>query len=149
MKGNIQIPKWSGLVYSDIAKIDLGARVKPITRSEGESGLVMRGPVVLSAVQSTPDAAKRRLPIIMSNVRLIKTNNQFFIEYTGSPYVLTDFEIKPTIRPTNNGLLVTTVDGTVAKLRKILKGDLQMFRFGPGSSQTEIQPFLELFWEVQ
>lgn len=146
---NVQIPKWSGLTKSDLTKIDLGARLKPITRSEGESGILLRGPVVLSATPRTPDLAKRRLPVIMTNVRLIKTNSRFFVEYTGSPYALTEFEIKPIIRPTTNGLLITTVDGTQAKLRKILRGDLQMFRFGPGSSQTEVQPFLELFWGIQ
>lgn len=149
MKSKIRVPKWSGLVEKDLIKLDLGAKVKPITRSEAESDLVLRGPIVISATPATPDTSKRLLPVIMTNVRLLKVNNQFFIEYTGSPYTLVDFEIRPTIRSVANGLLVTTADGTQVKLRKLLKGDLPMFRYGPGSSQTEIQPFLESFWDVK
>jgi hypothetical protein len=132
MAGKLKIPKWSGLTQMDLERVDLGARIKPITRSEAESGLLLRGPVVLSAVPETSDGGKRQLPVIMTNVRLLEENNRFFIEYTGSPYRVTEFHIRPRIRPTVGGLL---------------RGDLEMFTIGNGSGETELRPFLEGFWD--
>lgn len=149
MNSDLKIPKWSGLSKKDLRKIDLGRRVKPISQSEAESGLVLRGPVVLSALPATPDAAKKRLPIIMTNVRLLNRGNRFFVEYTGSPFYITEFEIRPVIRPVANGLVVTTIDGTPAKLRRLLNGDLQLFRFAKGVSETEVSGFLEVFWSSE
>jgi len=147
MAGKLKIPKWSGLTQMDLERVDLGARIKPITRSEAESGLLLRGPVVLSAVPETSDGGKRQLPVIMTNVRLLEENNRFFIEYTGSPYRVTEFHIKPRIRPTVGGLLVQMENGEQVKLRKLLRGDLEMFTLGNGSGETELRPFLEGFWD--
>jgi hypothetical protein len=147
MAAKLKIPKWSGLIQTDLEKIDLGARIKPITRSEAESGLLLRGPVVLAAVPQTSDGAKRQLPIIMTNVRLLDENNRFMVEYTGSPYRITEFHISPRIRPTIGGLLLRLENGEQVKLRKLLRGDLDMFRLGNGSGETEIRPFLEGFWD--
>jgi hypothetical protein len=149
MAEKLKIPKWSGLIEADLKKIDLGRRFKPITRQDAESGLLLRGPVVLAAAPQTPEVSRRRLPIIMTNVRLISENNRFFVEYTGSPYRITEFPIQPRIRPTIGGIDIQTETGETVRLRKLLRGDLQMFRFGHGSEETEIEGFLEKFWDEQ
>lgn len=147
MATKLKIPKWSGLIQTDLEKVDLGARVRPITRPEAESGLLIRGPVFLSAIPQTSEEGKRRLPVVMTNVRLLEVDNRFMVEYTGSPFRITEFYIRPRIKPTIGGLLVQLENGEQVKLRKLLRGDLGIFTIGGGSSETEVGPFLEGFWE--
>lgn len=146
MSTKLKIPRWSGLTEDMIKGIDLGASIKPISRQEAESGLLMRGPIVLTAIPSTPEPAKRRLPVIMTNIRLIEEGGLYQVEYTGTPYRITDFQVKPPLRPTMNGILVTLTDGTPAKMRRLKAGDLQLFRYGQGVGQTSVAAFLEEFW---
>ena len=148
MSTKLKIPRWSGLTEDLIRRVDLGSAVKPISRQEAESGLLIRGPVVLVAVPGTPEPAKRRLPVILTNIRLIEEGGVFKVEYTGTPYRITDFAIRPPLRPTTNGILVNTADGTPAKFRRLKAGDLQLFRYGNGTGETTVSAFLEEFWDM-
>lgn len=148
MSPKIQIPKWLSISDVDLRKIDLGIRIKPLTNSDLRSGVIMRGPIVLAAHPNTPDVRKSLLPRIMTNVRFINEGSSYMIEYTGSPYRITELDIKPRVIPMLNGIRIETTDGIPYMLRKLLRGDLQLFRFGPGSAEEEVMPFLRSFWGV-
>lgn len=134
-------PDWVDIKSDHLEKIDAGNKILPLKRSEwNESGVFIRGPIVIEATPRTKQQYRDQFPNIYHFVFLDPESNYEHLKaYLGERPVL--FELQRILFSNDEGIFFTAKNVGHLKIRQLTPNDY------PGGMGVE--EFVKDYWGVQ